>query len=50
MRSDVTLGSSLIGGLDSSTIVELINQQLKGIEQSTFSAKFQDFNETRVTL
>ena len=43
MRSDVTLGSSLSGGLDSSTIVELINQQLKGTEQTTFSAKFPGF-------
>ena len=44
MRSDVTIGSSLSGGLDSSSIVELINQQLKGNEQKTFSAKFPGFN------
>ena len=43
MRSDVTLGSSLSGGLDSSTIVELINQQLEGNKQTTFSAKFPGF-------
>lgn len=44
MRSDVTIGSSLSGGLDSSTIVELINQQLRGNKQKTFSAKFPGFH------
>ena len=50
MRSDVTIGSSLSGGLDSSTIVELINQQLKGNKQKTFSAKFPGFQRDESTL
>lgn len=44
LRSDVPVGSSLSGGLDSSAIVMLIDA-LKGKEQvqRTFSARFQNF-------
>jgi asparagine synthase (glutamine-hydrolysing) len=44
LRSDVTVGSSLSGGMDSSSIVMLINilkGDLQG--QTTFSARFKDF-------
>jgi asparagine synthase (glutamine-hydrolysing) len=44
LRSDVPIGSSLSGGLDSSVIVALINKSsINGLQQKTFSAKFPGF-------
>jgi asparagine synthase (glutamine-hydrolysing) len=46
LRSDVSVGSSLSGGLDSSSIVMLIDD-LKGneVKQNTFSARFKNFSK-----
>ena len=42
LRSDVQLGSSLSGGLDSSTLVCLLARELGGNPPKTFSARFAD--------
>ena len=49
LRADVAVGSSLSGGLDSSTVVQLAARQLRGMRQVTFSARFHDprFDEGR---
>ncbi|MBX7134667.1 MAG: asparagine synthase (glutamine-hydrolyzing) [Fimbriimonadaceae bacterium] len=43
LRSDVPVGSSLSGGIDSSSIVSLI-RELGSSNQHTFSARFDDLN------
>lgn len=46
MRSDVTVGSSLSGGIDSSAIVLIANSfKLPGQSQHVFSARFKNFNK-----
>lgn len=49
MRSDVTFGAFLSGGLDSSSIVALMREQVKG-ELKTFTIGFEDrdFDETNL--
>lgn len=46
LRSDVSVGSSLSGGLDSSSIVTQINRMWTGKkEQHTFSARFSNYHK-----
>jgi asparagine synthase (glutamine-hydrolysing) len=46
LRSDVAIGSSISGGLDSSSIVAIVNELLRGSEkQKTFSAVFPGFEK-----
>ena len=46
LRADVTVGSSLSGGLDSSSIVMMIDKlKNESARQNTFSARFKDFSK-----
>ena len=46
LRADVSVGSSLSGGLDSSSIVRVIDElKNKTQKQKTFSARFKDFDK-----
>ena len=46
LRSDVAVGSSLSGGIDSSSVVCVIDElKDKGLQQSVFSARFSDFSK-----
>lgn len=45
MRSDVSIGSSLSGGLDSSSIVTIINQFVKEGKQHCFSARYENYSK-----
>lgn len=45
LRSDVEIGNSLSGGLDSSSILAMIYQQGNGIKPKTFSAVFPGFKK-----
>lgn len=45
LRSDVEVGNSLSGGLDSSSILALIHQQNKNVQPKTFSAVFPGFEK-----
>lgn len=50
LRSDVELGNSLSGGLDSSSILALIHQQNKNFQPKTFSAVFPGFEKDESTF
>ena len=43
LRSDVTVGTSLSGGIDSSIIANVVSQQTKNFK--TFSARYHDFDK-----
>lgn len=49
LRADVKVGSALSGGLDSSSVVYLINQQLKALGKSEIQETFSSVYKTRGT-